>query len=220
MNKKKPFWDVEETKGFVYVAAKDGLEYKVWNQGSAESIQRVADILAKIREDINTLLIYLATNKDRWRDHPIAFGIYHTLNLHAPNCNEKVFYDINALNLINKLSGDDLFNYQEMTPNDEGILGLNKPKQVINVNFVYKGKKMDYELATKRSIFLTIRPQLSDNGNPDIFDTYKKILDLAIHELTHTTCNDTRWKTDNHRHPYPEYHKMMRQFARNCGVLK
>jgi hypothetical protein len=219
MNKKKPFWDVEETRGFIFVKGPDNLYYKVWDDGSIDSKQKVANILAKVRYDINTILVYIATNPDKWINHPIAFGMYHTLNLHAPNCSEKDFYSNNALNLIIKNSENNLFNYQEMTPNEHGILGLNKPKQVKIVNLNKGGKIVKYELATHRSIFLTIRPKLSKNGDPNVFDNYKKILDLAIHELTHTTCNDTRWKTDNHLKPYPEYHKMMRQFARECGVL-
>jgi len=102
-----------------------------------------------------------------------------------------------------------------------GILGLNKPKEVTNIQVNINNKIFDYEISTKRSIFLTIRPKLSPKGgNPDIIDNYNKILDLAIHELTHTTCNDTRWKDDNHKHPYPTYHKMMREFAKECNVLK
>lgn len=218
----KQFWDVEETRGFIYVKGWDTLDYKVWNEGQPETLQRVADILADVRRDINTLLIYIHKNKEKWINHPIAFGIYHTFNLHTPNSDSKTFNSDNAINLINKNSGNELFNYQEMTPNLDGILGLNKPKELVNIPVVYKNKKIYYELATKRSIFLTIRPKLTPGGHsrfPDFINDYNKILDLAIHELTHTTCNDTRWKEDNHRHPYPEYHKMMREFATNCGII-
>ena len=198
---KKPFWDVEEEDGFVKVKASDGNYYKVWNEGTPETIQKVAKILAQIRYDINTILKYLYNNRNRWVDHPIAFGIEHTFDIHNFNNSN--------------------FNYQEMTPNNMGILGLNKPKEVTNIQVNINNKIFDYEISTKRSIFLTIRPKLSPKGgNPDIIDNYNKILDLAIHELTHTTCNDTRWKDDNHKHPYPTYHKMMREFAKECNVLK
>ena len=83
--------------------------------------------------------------------------------------------------------------------------------------FNIDGKKKNYEIATKRSIFLTIRPNIKNK--PNYIDNYQKIMDLAIHELTHTTCNDTQWKDDNHKHPYPVYHKMMRQFAKYCDVM-
>jgi hypothetical protein len=219
MKEKKPFWDKEETLGFVQIKACDGLFYKVWNKGTDETIKKVADILANIRYDINRLLIYLCKNKQNWENHPIAFGIYHTFNIHAPNSNEETFYSDNAMNLINSNSRKDLFNYQEMTPNDDNILGLNKPKELTNINIIFNDKKINYEIATKRSIFLTIRPKLSSNGDPNYIEKYNKILDLAIHELTHTTCNDTRWKNNNHEHPYPVYHKMMRQFAKYCNVI-
>ena len=215
---KKPFWDVEEEQGFVHVKAWDGLEYRVWNEGTPKTIQQVADTLAHLRNDINKLLICLFRNKDKWEHHPIAFGIYHTFNLHAPGCDEKVFNNINALKLM--LQQTQLFNYQEMTPNTHDILGLNKPKQCINIPIKLKnGKVRYYELAIKRSIFLTIRPKLSDKGDPNHFDNYKHILMLLIHELTHTTCNDTRWKTDNHKPPYEEYHTIMKKYAKLAGII-
>ena len=217
--KKKPFWDVEENKGFVSVEAKDGLVYKVWNEGKPETIQKVANILADTRYAVNQLLICLFNNKDKWEEHPIAYGIYHTFNIHAPGSDESVFTAEDANNLINKRAGKDLFNYQEMTPNKHGILGLNKPKELTYIPVTLEnGQVKYYEIAKKRSIFLTIRPQLSDNGDPNVFDKPKNIIDLIIHEASHTTCNDTQWKVDNHKKPYPEYHDMMKQFARECGI--
>lgn len=218
-SKKKPFWDVEENNGFINVQAWDGISYKVWNQGTREILQKVADTLANVRHDLNKLLVYIYTHPQDWKDHPIAYGIYHTFKLHTPNMKHDDFLKENAMEIIN--SGRDLFNYQEMTPNNLGILGLNKPKQMVNVPLILDGKKIYYELATRRSIFLTIRPKVSSGkGQPDVFDSYSKILDLAIHEITHTTCNDTRWKPDNHKQPYPEYHEIMRKFAKECGILK
>ena len=216
MSKEK--WDVEETDGFVSVKAWDNLYYKVWNVGTPETIQKVADILANVRYDINKLLIYLCKNKKNWENHPIAFGIYHTFDLHANGSNENVFNDINANSIINKMANQKIFNYQEMTPNNLGLLGLNKPKEVTNINVTIDGKKIKYEIASKRSIFLTIRPNIKNK--PNYIENYQKIMDLAIHELTHTTCNDTRWKDDNHKHPYPVYHKMMRKFASICDIIK
>jgi len=212
---KKPFWDVEEEIGFVNVKAWDGLYYKVWNSGQPETIQNVANILANVRYDINTLLIYIYQHKQEWENEPIAFGIYHTFDIHTPSSNGDIFNNSDANNLINYKAGKKLFNYQEMTPNDLGILGLNKPKEVTQIPI---NNNKNYEIATKRSIFLTIRPNIK--SNPDKIENYNKILDLVIHELTHTTCNDTKWKTDNHKHPYPVYHKNMRKFASECGILK
>jgi len=196
----KPFWDLEEENGFVNVKAWDKHYYKVWDAGTPETIKKVADILANIRRDLNNLLEYLYENKDIWKDEPIAFGIYHMFDIHLPGGNPYTF------------------NYQEMTPNKDGILGLNKPKVIDTIQVPFEGKIINYEIAGKRSIFLTIRPNLSSGGNPNEFNSYKSILDLAIHEITHTTCNDVRWKSDNHKHPYPVYHKLMRKWAKDCGI--
>jgi len=213
---KKPFWDVEEDIGFIDTKSKlDNHSYKVWNAGKPETIQHVADILARIRKDLNKLLKYIHTIKDvknikfegkmiSWSEHPIAFGIYHCFEIHLPG-------------------GDEYsFNYQEMTPNKDGILGLNKPKIIKKMKLDTGHNIVNYEIADKRSIFLTIRPKLSNtnNSNPDILDTYEKILDLALHEITHTVCNDVRWKEDNHKHPYKIYEGLMKRWAKECGVIK
>jgi len=107
-----------------------------------------------------------------------------------------------------------LFNYQEMKPDYQNIIGLNKPKKIVTIETEYRGKVIDYEIAEKRSIFLTVRNMKSNQ-----IHNYSTILDLAIHELTHTTCNDVRWKKDNHLPPYQSYHTLMRKWARECGIL-
>jgi hypothetical protein len=109
--------------------------------------------------------------------------------------------------------------YLEMRPNQDGIIGLNKPKRITVIKApVSDTKKIDYELGTKRNILLTLR-----NQNTGELRNYKDIMDLAIHELTHTTCNDVRWvpesKGGNHREPYPTYHKLMRKWAKECGII-
>jgi hypothetical protein len=70
MKEKKPFWDKEEDIGFVSVEAWDGLIYKVWNEGTPETIQEVADILAKVdlkahfiyQTDSDIAMIYIINN--------------------------------------------------------------------------------------------------------------------------------------------------------------
>ena len=214
MQKKIPFWDVEEDIGFVSVKAWDNHYYKVWNAGTRESIQKVANILADVRRDMNKLLKHIWNVKNvqninyegkkvSWISHPIAFGIYHMFDIHIPN---------------GDLYG---YNYQEMTPNKHGIIGLNKPKVIITKQFEYNGKIINYEIAEKRSMFLTIRPKLSNNnGNPNYFDSYKTIMGLVLHEITHTTCNDVRWKKDNHLHPFHKYESLIKQWAKECGIKK
>ena len=153
-------------------------------------------------------------NPDEWISKPIAFGIFHAFDIHIPCwCKTDLLKIKDPLSYINKQSN--LFNYQEMTPNDLGIIGLNKPKVIgtIPVN-LKNGKKINYEIAEKRSIFLTIRNTKTNKKH--LFST---IMDLAIHEVTHTVCNDVRWKTDNHLPPYQSYHTSMRRWAKNCNVL-
>ena len=215
---KKPFWDVEENIGFVKVEADDGIIYKVWNSGTPEKIMEVANTLASIRKDINCLLYYLCTNEDLWINHNIAFGMYHTFDMHIPcwKSFKKCKFGYTTNKFINNkcLKLGKLFNYQEMTPNNFGILGLNKPKKIINGKFEMDGKIVNYPIADRRSIFLTIRNQRTQRLND-----YQRILDLAIHELTHTTCNDIKWKEDNHTPPYQSYHTLMRKWAKECGIL-
>jgi hypothetical protein len=56
----KPFWDLEETVGFVNVRSTlDSLEYKVWNSGTESEKMEVANALAMARQNINILLIYV-----------------------------------------------------------------------------------------------------------------------------------------------------------------
>ena len=208
----KPFWDLEEKIGFVKVKSPlDSLEYRVVNEGTKEDINEVAVVLSKVRRDINTLLVYLCKNPQLWIKKPIAYGIIHTFDIHIPSIS-KYFNEVVKKNGNIKLLNDKPFNYQEMTPNKHGIIGLNKPKIIKTIKVNVNGKMIDYEIAEKRSIFLTIR-------NKRGFDSYSKIMDLAIHELTHTTCNDVRWKEDNHQPPYTSYHNLMRKWARECGIL-
>lgn len=216
----KPFWDVEEVDGFVSIKGPDTIYYKVVDTPDHQENIAAAVELSKVRKDINTLLLYLYNNPQLWYDKPIAFGIYHTFDIHIPGWED--FKRINEFGanfntIINKKceQSGKLFEYQEMTPNPDGIIGLNKPKVIKKIRIIKEGKPINYEIADKRKIFLTIRNQKTGKVND-----YSKILDLALHELTHTTCNDVRWKEDNHKPPYQSYHTLMRKWARECGVLK
>jgi hypothetical protein len=79
--------------GYKLFKASDGLSYKVWVGDKNEKFQKswwytitnqqdVAETLAQVREDINKLLNYIQQNPQLWNQHPIAFGIYHTFDLH------------------------------------------------------------------------------------------------------------------------------------------
>jgi hypothetical protein len=207
--------NLEENKGFVKIKSTfDNVEYKVLDQGSESEKLEVANTLAHIRKDLNTLLIYLCKNPELWINRSIAYGVILTFYIHIPKLYD--IFDIVTSNsegidlnqLIIKSSKDNLFNIQEMTPNNYGIIGLNKPKKIKKIKVKCKnGKLIEYEVADERSIHLTIRNE-----------SYSKILSLAIHEITHTTCNDIYWKEDNHKHPYEYYHTLMKQWAKECGI--
>ena len=213
MTKKTPFWDVNENDNFLEIKAWDNHLYKVWNAGTDESIKKDADILANVRRDMNKLLQYIWKVKNvpnilfegkkiPWTSHPIAFGLYHTFDIHIPQGNPYGY------------------TYQEMTPNKYGIIGLNKPKVIVKKQFEYNGAFIDYEIAEKRLMLLTIRPKLTENGgDPNYFDSYSTIMKLVLHEITHTTCNDVRWKKDNHLHPFNKYEALMKEWAKECGII-
>ena len=120
----KAFWDVEETVGFEQIRASDGLYYRVYISNKGDN-QEAAEILSNVRRDLNTLLIYLYNNPQLWSNHQIAFGIYHAFDIHLPGWDK--------VKLVSLDSVGNTFNYQEMTPNKYGIIGINKPKIIVNI---------------------------------------------------------------------------------------
>ena len=212
---KKEFWDFDESDGYISLISKrDGLKYKVWKTDSPEKDQEVAEILASIREDLNILLIYLYNNPQLWINKPLAFGIYHAFDIHIP-CWNTFTGEFTPERLNKECSNiNKLFVFQEMKPHFHDIIGLNKPKKIIKIPVEYSGKKIDYEISERRSIFLTTR-----NMDKNKLHNYSTVLYLAIHEITHTICNDVRWKKDNHLPPYEDYHSLMKQWAKECGIL-
>ena len=216
MKNKKPFWDVDEDTNFKKINSSiDSLEYKIYynNDDNNDNLLKCADALAKVRRDINFILFYVCRHPEEWIHKNIALGIFITLDLHIPcisNCIDAILSSKNDSELSNYINNEclkmgKLFSIQEMTPNEYGILGLNKPKQLGIVEFnLTNNEKIKYEIAVKRSFHLTIR----DSNNT--IKEYSKILGLAIHELTHTTCNDNVWKDDNHKYPFEEYHSFFK----------
>jgi hypothetical protein len=237
-------WDFNESTNFVKVKSTvDKLDYLIYDTKGESPIQEktlngkkpldllaaitpntlkleLANILAQVRRDINKTLIYAYLHPEMWRNHKIAWGIYHTLDIHIPcwAISMPKFASIPNKDTASDLIIDEcikmgvLFNYQEM-PRNNGILGLNKPKHIIGVPMIIKGKKVTYEMCDCRAIFLTIRDYQKNKKRE-----YSKILDLALHELTHTTCNDCRWKPDNHLPPYNQYRAIINKFAKGAGL--
>jgi hypothetical protein len=215
---KKEFWDLDEMGR--QIMASDGITYTVKDTGTDIDIQ-AAEILASVRRDINKLLIYLCENPQLWSSHPMAFGIYHTFDIHIPCWESMLSKSVpDKLQYINDqcIKMGKLFVYQETPTNRYGILGLNKPKEITTIKVDLGDKVIDYDLGKRRLIMLTLR---TDGGK---LCTYNKIMYLAIHELTHTVCNDVRWIPEsqggNHRPPYENYHTMMKKWAKNIGILE
>lgn len=80
--------------------------------------------------------------------------------------------------------------------------GLNKPKNVHKTNKIEIGE--DKKLRAKnRIIFLTLR---NTNGR---FKSYKSIVKLLAHELTHTALNHVTWRDDDHGSKFNMYNKII-----------
>jgi hypothetical protein len=207
-------WDFDESKDFVEVTSSiDNLTYKIYEPNTPVELQlKLANILARVRKDLNKMLLFAVNNPGIWRNHPIAWGMFHTFDLHISPWKS----GISNLDLINQecIRSGTLFNYQEMPKNDNGILGLNKPKNIFATPVKVNGKEFNYEIADHRSIFLTLRDFRTNK-----IHKYSVILELALHELTHTTANDCRWKEDNHLPPYNSYRKIINKLARKNNLI-
>ncbi len=80
--------------------------------------------------------------------------------------------------------------------------GLNKPKNVHKTNKIEIGE--DKKLRAKnRLIFLTLR---DSHGR---FKSYKSIVKLLAHELTHTALNHVTWRDDDHGPKFDKYNKII-----------
>ena len=81
--------------------------------------------------------------------------------------------------------------------------GLNKPKNVHSTNKENVGpdKKLRAEY---RDIFLTLR---KSNGE---FKSMSTIMNLVIHEITHTMCNHVRWRDDDHGEDFQHCEKIIK----------
>jgi hypothetical protein len=212
------FWDFDEFKDFVPVKSSvDGLVYYIYQPNTPPDVQlKLANILAQVRKDINTTLIYAFQHPELWINHKIAWGMYHAFDIHIPCWTYTLAKGITNQAIINQecIKRGCLFNYQEMPKNEHGILGLNKPKHIFAVELNVKGKKVKYELTDRRAIFLTLRDYRTNR-----IHSYNTIKKLFFHELAHTLCNDCRWKRDNHLPPFNNYATILNNIARQAGTL-
>jgi len=87
---------------------------------------------------------------------------------------------------------------------DNQFNGLNKPREVYNTNEPLLGP--DGSLRAKwRHIFITLRKSNSQ------FKNNKSIMDLVIHELSHTMCNHIRWRDDDHGQDFQRAEKILKE---------
>ena len=80
--------------------------------------------------------------------------------------------------------------------------GLNKPKKLYKSN--NKLGKDQYLRAEYRDVFLRLR---NNNGQ---FRSNKSIIDLVIHEITHTMCNHVTWRDDNHHDDFKHCENLLK----------
>ena len=80
--------------------------------------------------------------------------------------------------------------------------GLNKPRDLYYSNL--PGIGSDGKLRSNfRHVFITLR---DSNGN---FNQFDKIMDLVLHEISHTMCNHVTWKNDNHNKDFKHAEKLL-----------
>ena len=84
--------------------------------------------------------------------------------------------------------------------------GLNKPKKLYKSN--HPIGEDEYLRAEYRDVFLRLRNQ---NGR---FRTRKSIIDLVIHEITHTMCNHVTWRDDNHGKDFTDSENLLKNVFR------
>ena len=197
MPTKKEFWDVDENKNFLSVKSPiDDLDYKVYSESPKPRLidKNAAKTLSRVRREINKLVYFLYTKPELWKDKYPEIKLL--IDIHLPclyklNIEKDYKFDTNFNIFLNTNCGNKIVNIMEMTPNHHGLIGLNKPKRVAKNG-----------VATKRSLHLTIRDR---DGILDFND----IMKLVLHEITHTACNDVKWKKNNHLYPFYKYYSFL-----------
>jgi len=135
---------------------------------------------------------------------------------------EKVFNDLKTvayitLNLPNKLTkfeknGINIFLntphiFIEMNPKDNQFLGLNKPKNIIDL------KKNPHNTdKTLRASYKVVLLKFRDlKGNITL--NKPKLLQLLVHELAHTLANHVVYRFDDHGQDFKIYEKLLMKWC-------
>ena len=159
----REFWDFNETENYTSIAC-----YKVLNRWYNEYTVLDTYDAARLLYEIDIFVHRKLNNLKK---------IIHN-------------FDINIKNKLLLLLNTP-YSFQEMQLNT-GFIGLNKPKNVIeikNVPIIGKDGKLR---AKRRLIFLQLRYA---NGN---IKSLNELKPLVIHEIAHTACNHVQWRDDDH----------------------
>lgn len=127
----------------------------------------------------------------------IARRLYQT-QVFIENLCIKVYKNLNKVNSpLKEMSivflsiHPDYYYLQEMQLGTQ-FEGMNKPKNVHRNNYLPSLGKDKNLKAGHRVIFLNL---IKENGK---IKTFKELIPLIIHEITHTGCNHVTWRDDNH----------------------
>lgn len=88
--------------------------------------------------------------------------------------------------------------------------GLNKPRDIYKSSKLSLGKDTNFR-AKNRHIFLTLRRK---NGS---FKSFNSIINLFIHEITHTMCNHIKWRDDDHGKDFNHYENLIKKVYKNIA---
>ena len=107
---------------------------------------------------------------------------------------------------------------QEMPTNDV-FDGLNKPKDIVQL---FKSDGLSFLPISDSNIRAGCRHvMLSVMGNNGKMKTYKKFMELLLHELAHTMCNHVTFRRKgNHLEDFHNNEKFLTYFVNNCPSMK
>ncbi len=185
-------WDFNEKRGYnvIYI---DGYPYKVLNQGTKNSQERVAIKLKKIRDFISRLCEEL--NKRR---HFYPMSIQENIDLFLDIHEESPFTTNHRFFKKRIPYGTTSFFLLSQIPSRSSFDGMNKPKQRYISSEPHIGPDKNIR-AEYRDIFLNV------NAN--------KLKDLVIHELAHTFCNHVQWRPDDHGQDFMVAEKILKDMC-------
>tara|TARA_B100001123_G_C15012765_1_gene908228 strand:+ start:88 stop:684 length:597 start_codon:yes stop_codon:yes gene_type:complete len=180
----KPFWDLEEQKGYKKIKSRvNGRRYRVLNQSRQ---QEASDNLGMVQDRIDGITNILRTYPCLWFGTRVHDGIEVFLNIHGGN------YDLIEM------------------PEGTHFDGLNKPRNVSNYgNRVASVGPDGTKRARDRLIYLQLRKQYFGK-NSDSFRSNKSLMNLVIHEISHTAANHVTWREDDHGADFKLYEDFLK----------